>query len=293
MSSTQSLQQAYQKKRAYNHQDRVRRRSFPFTCLTNLVKESLIHDYVVKPNLLVAATKPSRILDLGCGRGADFNRFERALPGILYTGIDMSSNMLTQSPFQNHPRVRLLLLSHENTEMPPADVIWSFLGMQNACGTTEKMNEVLRRAWDCLSDGGVFLGAIPHGTKIIHDLERLCDPSQPFCFERTTNRFADEQWYTFTLEDAYEKLPEAAISPTTLQECAEQIGFGVEMFSFSEYIARSGQDPSKRHIRQKLLDHVKHADWATHLAAYYMCFALKKPRSLEPKKGWSSSKGLL
>lgn len=58
-------------------------------------------------------------------------------------------------------------LARQDIEMPRCDILWSFLGMQNACGTPEKLQRLLCRAWDSLSDGGVFLGAIPNGTKIM------------------------------------------------------------------------------------------------------------------------------
>lgn len=127
-------------KRAFHHQSRPRRRSYPFTCLTNFVKEGLIHDHILLTDLRKRAgqSRGMQITDMGCGRAADFNRFERALPGITYTGIgedpaksrrqskahadepphmclyaDMSINMLSQSPFRHHPRVTLLVGFHE------------------------------------------------------------------------------------------------------------------------------------------------------------------------------------
>ncbi|GAK68537.1 uncharacterized protein PAN0_140d6801 [Moesziomyces antarcticus] len=170
-------------------------------------------------------------------------------------------------------------LARQDIEMPRCDILWSFLGMQNACGTPEKLQRLLCRAWDSLSDGGVFLGAIPNGTKIIRDLGSLSDRSLPFAFEREPRHREDEQWYNFTLLDAYEQLPEAVVSPTELERLAEQIGFQASLISFADYVKESSRDPSKRHIYTKILGREQDAEWATHLAKYYVCFALKKPHA--------------
>ncbi|SPO49389.1 uncharacterized protein PSANT_07082 [Moesziomyces antarcticus] len=192
----------------------------------------------------------------------------------------MSINMLSQSPFRHHPRVTLLLGFHEVRHRDAAlRHTLEFLGMQNACGTPEKLQRLLCRAWDSLSDGGVFLGAIPNGTKIIRDLGSLSDRSLPFAFEREPRHREDEQWYNFTLLDAYEQLPEAVVSPTELERLAEQIGFQASLISFADYVKESSRDPSKRHIYTKILGREQDAEWATHLAKYYVCFALKKPHA--------------
>lgn len=100
--------------------------------------------------------------------------------------------MLSQGPFRGHSRVQLICQSIEvslrvhtryiwmasvltnwsvpfdqTANLPDADFVWTFMGMQNVCGTEAKLLSFLARVWSSLKDGGVFLGAFPNGSKIL------------------------------------------------------------------------------------------------------------------------------
>lgn len=221
-------------------------------------------------------TSTPRVVDLGCGRGADFIRFERRFPGVNYTGIDMSENMLSQGPFRHHDRVRLICQSIETASLPTADIIWSFMGMQNACSTRSKLKTFLGRINDCLETDGIFLGAFPNGTRILRDMHHLDDHKQlyRFCPIPAPNR--QEKWYSFTLKDAYENLQEAAISPAEVFDCAKTLGFEVQALSFAEYIRSCASSSDKSELFSKIVGDAEVPAWAMRLAEYYTCFVIRK-----------------
>jgi ubiquinone/menaquinone biosynthesis C-methylase UbiE len=127
----------------------------------------------------VEASRPLRVLEVGCGTGAQLSELANALPAASLTGVDISTTSIqvAEAARQQHPfgtRMAFIAKDYLEFSVSPFDVILSDSTLQNiAISTPSLFGKV---AADLLP-GGLFFNSMPYACFYNHLLwtaRRLC-----------------------------------------------------------------------------------------------------------------------
>jgi mRNA (guanine-N7-)-methyltransferase len=241
----------------------------------------------IKFILIGEHTNPGeRVLDLGCGKGGDLNKWEKAQAGN-YIGIDISDTSIREAirrfrtqryEFQvsfitgdcfGVPLPTVLEAAQINFQRElPVDVVSMQFCMHYAFESEEKATTMIRNVAWALKIGGKFIGTIPNSDFIKYKLTHRKSPSDrgfgnnlysvtfpkeiPEDGDFSRNPYGNV--YNYYLKDAIDNVPEYVVPFDSFRTLAAQYGLDLiynkpfaEMFK--EYMPTWHRKLSPRMIR--------------------------------------------
>ncbi|POY74336.1 hypothetical protein BMF94_2530 [Rhodotorula taiwanensis] len=226
------------------------------------------------------ATPLIKVLDLGCGKGGDLQKWSKAGTGG-YVGIDIATVSVEQARsrwegirFNRFPAEFYALDCFESSideVLPPAtierpfDVVSMQFCMHYAFETEEKVRTMLANVARHLKPGGVFIGTIPDAKNLFEHLD-AADPDNPLVFGNSVysvkfdSRECDSIYghrYTFYLQDAVEEVPEYVVYWDPFVELAQEYGLELRFHAdFQTVFAEEQGDPYFSNLlrRMKVMD---------------------------------------
>lgn len=173
-------------RRYYDHKANPETSGFLKSCLTvrraspTIELRNFHND--VKRGLLKSFCKPGeRLLDIGCGRGGDLQKWNAVGLGSVL-GVDISPQEIQEaetrrSNVQGKTRVDFRVLDVSSTALVPEepfDVVSCMFAIQYFFDGQEAMNTFFQTVSQNLKEGGYFIGTYPDGDDISAFLGRRC-----------------------------------------------------------------------------------------------------------------------
>ncbi|GAA5876138.1 hypothetical protein JCM8547_003376 [Rhodosporidiobolus lusitaniae] len=285
---TRAVAQHYNARPNTNVEARRSSPIFGLKSFNNWIKSVLIAKHGRREN---DHDKPKiRVLDLGCGKGGDLQKWAKAGTAE-YVGIDIASVSVTQAQDRydkmrqkNFPASFFALdcfeasveevLSPSYFDSHPFDVVSMQFCMHYALETEAKARQMLENVSRYLKPGGVFLGTIPDATNLFthlddastaalaagHDLTVDPTPSLVFGNSVYSVKFDSREWdsfyghrYTFFLQDAVEEVPEYVVYWDNFVSLAAEYGLmPVYCADFQTIFADEQDDPHFAQLLRKM-----------------------------------------
>ncbi|BGP13631.1 hypothetical protein JCM10213_007807 [Rhodosporidiobolus nylandii] len=296
--------------------DRVSRNDSPIIGLKNFnnwIKSVLIAKHGRREN---DRDKPRiRVLDLGCGKGGDLQKWSRAGTEE-YVGIDIAMVSVEQARdrYEDMHRNRrppfpasffaldCFASSIEEVLEPtyfdpkPFDVVSMQFCMHYALESEEKARQMLSNVSRFLRPGGIFLGTIPDATNLFQHLDTAAEanPDDPAAalefgnsiyrvkFDARESESVYGHRYTFFLQDAVEEVPEYVVYWDNFVALAAEYGLScVYSEAFQNIFIDEQDDPQFKQLllRMKVMDEEGNAEMdedQLDAAMLYMGFAFVK-----------------
>jgi len=131
----------------------------------------------------------ARVLDLGCGKGGDLNKWGKAEIAA-YVGVDIAEVSIEQARARLSERRRLFDADFYDLDcfkyplsekvpphlLSPFDVVSMQFCMHYAFETEDQVRMMLTNVTKYLRPGGVFLGTTPNAKQLLRRLKKLPDP---------------------------------------------------------------------------------------------------------------------
>ncbi|KAK4687258.1 mRNA (guanine-N7-)-methyltransferase, partial [Tremellales sp. Uapishka_1] len=197
----------------------------------NWIKSVLIGKFAWRP-----PGKGARVLDIGCGKGGDLNKWKQARIRF-YLGLDLADTSVEQAEGRyrtmNRPGFEAHFFAHDcfaksiNTVVPealtsePFDNVTMQFCMHYAFESASKARMMIENVSRNLRPGGVFIGTIPDSDLLLERLNAIPDDEEDLRFgnncyyveftERRHKGIYGHQ-YQFYLEDAVEGVPEYLVN---------------------------------------------------------------------------------
>lgn len=226
----------------------------------NFIKSILIQKFGVPEHVAQRGRRDRpRVLDMGCGKGGDLQKWDKLRPEI-YLAVDISGKSLEQArerydQVQNRKRRQrrmhemwradfytldcysLPLITVVSQDTFPVDVVTMQFCMHYAFESEEKARMMLSNVSKSLSRNGVFLGTIPSSDAILERIEKaLRLGEKEFGNSAYSIRFAEDpprdgafrpiygHKYTFFMQDAVEDVPEYVVPFEGFRGLADEYG---------------------------------------------------------------------
>ncbi|KAK4053654.1 mRNA cap guanine-N7 methyltransferase [Microbotryomycetes sp. JL201] len=207
-----------------------------------------------------------KVLDLGCGKGGDLQKWGRAGTAE-YVGIDLAASQTglrseeTAYRANEEPQTSIEEVLDPAIMAQPFDVVSMQFCMHYAFETKEKAHMMLRNVSRFLRPGGHFIGTIPDAENLLARLEAVKD-SDNLAFGNSVYgiKFDHCVWdspfghrYTFFLQDAVEEVPEYVVYWDEFVQLAEKYDLELAYCSdFQQLFAAERQDPQFQALLQRM-----------------------------------------
>ncbi|KAL9939593.1 hypothetical protein V8E36_001410 [Tilletia maclaganii] len=209
---------------------------FPLKTFNNWAKNVLIQRF---------SHDNCRVLDLGCGKGGDLNKWSRANAGTVIM-IDIAGVSVGQAETrykQQKHRYGAEFYTFDCFSRPLSDVVPNAtlrpkfdnitlqFCMHYGWETEAKARQLLDNVARHLRPGGYFIGTIPDADNLLHRLSQLPGDELEFgnafykvTFEQKESRPPFGNRYWFFLEDAVDDVPEFVVNWKGFERMAEEAG---------------------------------------------------------------------
>ncbi|KZT44117.1 guanine-N(7)-methyltransferase [Sistotremastrum suecicum HHB10207 ss-3] len=218
----------------------------------NWIKSVLIAKWAA-PSLVPANGRRTnamfgKILDLGCGKGGDLQKWQKARVKEYY-GLDIAATSVEQARFRHQsfrPSQRfhavfqaLDCYSHPLSDVlgpdvlsSPFDVVSMQFCMHYAFQNLAKVRQMLDNVSRWLRVGGRFVGTIPNSEQLLERLKGLPSDAEELSFGNAVYKIQFDnrdiqtygQRYSFFLKDAVEDVPEYVVHWDNFVELAKEYG---------------------------------------------------------------------
>ncbi|WVQ78726.1 hypothetical protein IAT38_000813 [Cryptococcus sp. DSM 104549] len=207
----------------------------------NWVKSVLIGKFAHRPR--------GRVLDVGCGKGGDLNKWKQARIG-LYVGLDLASTSVEQAADRYHrlnkPGFDGFFYAHDCFSRPLGEILPPNLQepdlydnvtmqfcMHYAFESASKARMMMENVSRYLRSGGVFIGTIPNAEFLLDRLADVPEDAEELRFGNSCYyvEFAERRHqgvyghqYSFYLTDAVEDVPEYLVHWENFESLAYEYG---------------------------------------------------------------------
>ncbi|KAH3682752.1 hypothetical protein WICPIJ_006287 [Wickerhamomyces pijperi] len=270
----------------------------------NAIKYMLIGNY----------TKPGdRVLDLGCGKGGDINKWEMAKVGE-YVGIDISDASIKEAVSRYNRNglsfpvtyvtgdafgtaLNIVLKDYPGILTPGFDVVSMQFCLHYGFENEEKAKRMIENVARSLKQGGKFIGTIPNYDFFRFKLKRLPEGEKSFgnSLYRVTfleppprdGRFPSHYGnvYDYYLKDAIDNVPEYVVPFEVLRGLCEDYGLKlVEKLEFNDFFTKNIKEWYNK-LNPKIIEGMRRrkdnnlgveGDEAEATANFYLTFVFEK-----------------
>ncbi|KIR55441.1 mRNA cap guanine-N7 methyltransferase [Cryptococcus gattii Ru294] len=207
----------------------------------NWIKSVLIGKFAHRPR--------GKVLDVGCGKGGDLNKWKQARIG-LYVGLDVADQSVQQAAdrYRRMPRPGFdaFFYAHDCFSNPLSDVLSPELQIKDlydnvtmqfcmhyAFENAAKARMMIENVSRYLRRGGIFIGTIPNAELLLERLNELPEHDEELRFGNScySIQFRERQHkgvyghdYRFYLTDAVEDVPEYLVDWENFVSLASESG---------------------------------------------------------------------
>ncbi|OWZ50983.1 mRNA cap guanine-N7 methyltransferase [Cryptococcus neoformans A2-102-5] len=207
----------------------------------NWIKSVLIGKFAHRPR--------GKVLDVGCGKGGDLNKWKQARIG-LYVGLDVADQSVQQAADRYRrmpkPGFDAFFYAHDCFSNPLSDVLSPELQIKDlydnvtmqfcmhyAFENAAKARMMIENVSRYLRRGGIFIGTIPNAELLLERLNELPDDDEELRFGNScySIQFTERQHkgvyghdYRFYLTDAVEDVPEYLVDWENFVSLASESG---------------------------------------------------------------------
>lgn len=251
-----------------------------------------------------------RVLDLGCGKGGDINKWSMAEISE-YIGIDISNASIVEAIKRYnkiHAGFDVTFITGDCFGQPlpylfrdfqhirlPVDIVSMQFCMHYAFETEEKARTLIENVSRSLRPGGIFIGTIPSSDFITEKLAKLPPGEKKFgnsiysvTFENDPPRDGNfrpayGQMYTYYLQDAIDNVPEYVVPFGAFRALADE--FGLKLTYKKTFLEMFKEEIPTwfRKLNTRLVEGMRRSDGTygvegdeSEASAFYLAFAFEK-----------------